>query len=102
MDILLAPMLTTAPPPIGSFPSDHGDTELHLRRMTALAPLATLANISGCPALTMPFGTDKDGLPLPIQMVAPFGAERLLLSLASALERDGRWQHPFPIAGLPS
>ncbi len=102
IDVLLAPMLAKAPPPIGSFPSDHDDTELHLRRMTALAPLATLANISGFPALTMPFGADKDGLPLPIQMVAPLGADRLLLSLASALERDGRWQHPFPIAGLPS
>lgn len=102
VDILLAPMLAKAPPPIGSFPSDHDDTELHLNRMISLAPLATLANISGFPALTMPFGADADGLPLPIQMLAPIGADRQLLSLADLLERDGRWKHPFPIAGLPS
>ena len=102
VDILLAPMLTAPPPPIGSFPSDHDDTDLHLDRMVSLAPLATLANISGFPALTMPFGADADGLPLPIQMFAPLGADRLLLSLAALIEEDDRWQHPFPVAGLPS
>lgn len=102
IDILLAPMLADAPPPIGSFPTDHHDTDRHLDRMVSFAPLATLANISGFPALTMPFGADADGLPLPIQMFAPMGDELQLLSLATALERDGRWQHLFPVAGLPS
>lgn len=102
VDVLLAPMLATPPPPIGSFPSDHGDTDLHLNRMTSLAPLATLANISGFPALTLPFGGDANGLPLPVQMFAPLGADRQLLSLAAMLEQDDRWQHRFPVAGLPS
>ncbi|PIO99950.1 amidase [Pleomorphomonas carboxyditropha] len=102
IDVLLAPMLATPPPPIGSFPSGHDDTDLHLDRMISLAPLATLANISGFPALTMPFGADAGGLPLPVQMFAPLGVDRRLLSLAATLERDDRWQHRFPIAGLPS
>ncbi|WP_370675903.1 amidase [Pleomorphomonas sp. PLEO] len=102
VDVLLAPMLATAPPPIASFPSDHDDTDLHLNRMISLAPLATLGNISGFPALTMPFGADADGLPLPVQMFAPLGADRQLLSLAAMLEQDDRWQHRFPVAGLPS
>ncbi len=102
VDILLVPMLAKAPPPIGSFPSDHDDTDLHLNRMISLAPLATLANISGFPAMTMPFGADADGLPLSIQMLSPIGADRQLLALADLLERDGRWTHRFPIAGLSS
>lgn len=102
IDVLLAPMLATAPPPIGSSPSDHDDTELHLNRMTSLAPLATLGNISGFPALTLPFGADADGLPLPVQMFAPLGADHQLLSLAAMLEQDHRWHHRFPVAGLPS
>ena len=102
IDVLLAPMLATAPPPIGSFPTDHDDTDLHLNRMISLAPLATLANISGFPALTLPFGADANGLPLPVQMFAPLGADRQLLSLAAMLEEDDRWQHRFPVAGLPS
>lgn len=100
LDCLVMPMLATAPPPIGTFPSDHDDTELHLQRMAAFAPLATLANISGFPALTLPFGADADALPLPVQMMAPMGGEGMLLSLAARLEAEGRWQHRFPVAGL--
>lgn len=101
-DALLAPMLATAPKPLGSFPTDHGDTALHFDRMAAFAPLATLANISGFPAITLPFGADAGGLPLPVQIIAPMGGERLLLSLASRLEAEERWQHRFPVAGMPT
>lgn len=100
VDVLLMPMLAVAPPLIGSFPTDHSDTELHLHRMTAFAPLASLANVSGFPALTLPFGADADGLPLPVQIMVPMGKDPLLLSLAARLEADGRWQHRHPIAGL--
>lgn len=99
-DCLLSPMLSTAPKPIGSFPTDHSDIDLHFDRMAAFSPLATLANISGFPAITLPFGTDSDDLPLPIQILAPMGCEKLLLSLAARLETELRWQHKFPIAGL--
>jgi amidase len=100
VDCILMPMLSCAPLAIGSFPSDHGNTELHLDRMTAFAPLASLANISGFPALTLPFGTDANGLPLPVQIMAPMAHEPLLLSLAARLEAEERWQHRFPVAGL--
>lgn len=100
-DLLLTPMLATPPKPIGSFPTDHGDTALHFHRMAAFAPLATLANISGAPALTLPFGADGAGLPLPVQIMAPMGGEALILAIAALLEEEGRWTHPFPIAGMP-
>lgn len=100
VDVLLTPMLASAPLPIGSFPTDHADTDLQLDRMAAFAPLAALANIAGFPAITIPFGADADGLPLPVQMMAPFGHEPLLLALAGQLEAEGRWQHKFPVAGL--
>lgn len=99
-DCLLTPMLSTAPKPIGSFPMDHSDIDLHFERMTAFSPLATLANISGFPAITLPFGEDANALPLPIQFLAPIGCEKLLLRLAARMETELRWQHKFPIAGL--
>ncbi len=99
-DCLLSPILATAPKPIGSFPTDHSDTDLHFDRMTRFAPLAPLANISGFPALTLPFGQDDNGLPLPVQLMAPMGGEETLLGLAEALEAEGRWHHRFDIAGL--
>lgn len=100
VDIVLMPMLASAPLPIGSFPVDHGDADLQLDRMAAFAPLAALANISGFPAITLPFGADVDGLPLPVQMIAPMGHDLLLLALAGRLEAEGRWQHRYPVAGL--
>ncbi|TAX64771.1 amidase [Rhizobium ruizarguesonis] len=102
VDCILMPMLSSAPLAIGSLPSDHADTDLHLERMTAFAPLACLANISGFPALTLPFGQDEHAMPLPVQIMAPMGHEPRLLSLAARLEAEGRWQHRFPVAGLPS
>ncbi|TCQ23765.1 amidase [Rhizobium sp. PP-CC-3G-465] len=102
IDALLCPILSGPPLPIGSFPSDHADLDLHFGRMAAFAPLASLANASGCPALTLPFGTDTHGLPLPVQIMAPMGGEALLLQLAHRLEQEQRYTHPFPIAGLAS
>ncbi|RWX11970.1 amidase [Rhizobium hidalgonense] len=102
VDCILIPMLASTPLAIGSFPSDHADTDLHLERMAAFAPLACLANISGFPALTLPFGQDEHAMPLPVQIMAPMGHEPRLLSLAARLEAEGRWQHRFPVAGLPS
>ena len=102
IDVVLTPMLSTAPKPIGSFPTDHGDVDLHFERMKAFAPLAALANLSGFPAITLHFGADAAGLPLPVQLVAPMGFEALLLSLSAVLEAEGRWHHPFSVAGLES
>lgn len=101
VDCILTPMLASAPLPIGSFPFDHDDIDLQIRRMTAFAPLATLANATGFPALTLPFGADDAGLPLPVQILAPMGGDRLLIELAARLEREGRWQHRFAVAGIP-
>lgn len=102
VDCLILPILARAPLPIGSFPSDHDDIDAHYERMAAFAPTATLANASGFPALTLPFGSDADGLPLPVQLIAPIGREPLLLAIAARLEAEGRWTQRFPVAGAMS
>ncbi|QQM31400.1 amidase [Martelella lutilitoris] len=100
VDCLICPMLTDQPKPVGSFPTDHDDWPLHFERMRAFAPLAALANLSGFPAITLPYGSDGDGLPLPLQIIAPMGAEAVLLKLAAELENENRWQHRFAIPGV--
>ncbi|SLN27523.1 amidase [Roseisalinus antarcticus] len=101
VDLLLTPMLSTAPVPLGHFPTDHGDVAGHFAAMGAFAPYATLANVTGAPALTLPFGADKDGLPLPVQLIAPMGGDLRLMGLAAALERTAEWRHPIPLIGGP-
>lgn len=100
VDVIVAPMLAGPAPLLGHFPNDHSDTTAHFERMTAMAPMAGLANISGCPAITLPFGSDAAGLPLPVQLLAPMGGDIRLLALAARLESEHRWTHRFPVAGL--
>jgi amidase len=45
-----------------------------------------LITVTGCPALSLPFGRTADGLPVGVQLVAPHGADRFLLEVAGALE----------------
>lgn len=99
-DAVLCPMLATAPPLLGSFPTDHDDVDAHWRRMAAFAPLAVLVNAAGTPALTLPFGADEDGLPTPVQLIGPMGSDRRLLALADRLARERPFAHRFPVVGL--
>ena len=99
LDALLLPMLSSAPPALGAFPTDHADPEAQLARMEAFAPYAALANVTGAPALTLPIGRDPAGLPLPVQLIAPIGGDLRLLALGATLEDAGRWTHPIPLFG---
>lgn len=46
-----------------------------------------LANLTGLPALTLPWGTGEDGMPIGLQLMGPHGAEALLYRVGFALEQ---------------
>jgi amidase len=48
---------------------------------------AYLITVTGCPAISVPAGQTADGLPIGVQIVAPFGQDARLLAVASAFER---------------
>ncbi len=48
---------------------------------------AYVITVTGCPAISLPAGETADGLPIGVQVVAPFGADRRLLEVAAAFER---------------
>jgi amidase len=50
---------------------------------------AYLITVTGCPAISMPAGETADGLPVGVQIVAPFGADARLLGVARAFELLG-------------
>lgn len=101
VDIFLTPMLAFAPPAVGAFPMDHADVDLHWARFDAFAPYAMLANATGVPALSIPHGSDGEGLPLPVQIVGPIGSDGLLLRVARVLESARPSSFARPVAGLP-
>jgi Asp-tRNA(Asn)/Glu-tRNA(Gln) amidotransferase A subunit family amidase len=59
---------------------------------------AGIANLTGVPAISVPVGRSAEGLPIGLQLLAPWGRDELLLDAAEALERaNGReWVDAVP------
>jgi amidase len=53
----------------------------------ALGAFTAPFNVTGQPAVSMPLGRTRSGLPIGVQLVARRGADRVLLALAAAIER---------------
>jgi Asp-tRNA(Asn)/Glu-tRNA(Gln) amidotransferase A subunit family amidase len=53
-------------------------------------------NFTGHPAVSVPWGTDPDGVPFGMQVVAPRGRDGLALGLAAAIERERPWAPTAP------
>ena len=85
-----------------------GDTALPLRKWEGqAAPRVLLGqtrayaftpawNHLGFPAASVPAGFAADGMPLGVQLIAPFGREDVLLSLAAQLEAERPWADAHP------
>ena len=77
VDVLVLPTTTTATLPVKD-----------ARTALALSPANTMfANYYGLPAISVPCGLDRHGLPLGLQIVARAGDEGAVLRLASQYER---------------
>jgi amidase len=53
-------------------------------------------NVAGFPALVVPMGQRRDGLPVAVQLVGPPGTELLLLAVAAQLEQVAPWRPHAP------
>ena len=89
-DIVLSPVLAHEPAPIGYLGPDV-DPHTHLLRVLRYVSFTPLQNVSGSPAISLPLGRSAAGVPMGIQLAAPFGQERRLLELAFELEEASPW-----------
>jgi amidase len=84
-DLLVLPASQVPPfPAEQEFPTEINGKQLdsYLDWMRA----CYLITVTGCPAISVPWGHTGGGLPVGVQLVAPHGADRFLLEVASALE----------------
>jgi aspartyl-tRNA(Asn)/glutamyl-tRNA(Gln) amidotransferase subunit A len=80
-DVLVTPTSPTVAFPIG----DKTDNPLAMY----LCDTYTIpSNLSGDPAMSVPFGTGADGLPVGVQVLAPTLAEPLMFRVAKVLEES--------------
>jgi amidase len=90
IDVLLTPVLSKPPPPIGelapTLPLDVG-----FARVRAYASYTPLQNAAGAPAMSVPMAWSASGLPIGAHFAAAKGEERRLLELAYELELARPW-----------
>lgn len=59
-------------------------------------PYLNMFDLTGHPAVSVPCGWSKDGLPLGLQIVGPWYADAKVLKAAAALETAQPWAHRIP------
>ncbi len=89
-DTFLCPTLAHPTPKIGYLGPDVPFDEAFERVMN-YASFTPAQNVSGTPAISLPMGTDSNGMPMGVQFAAGHGMERLLLELALELEEAKPW-----------
>lgn len=97
-DVLLTPTLATPAWPVGRFDQDEAgvDPEAWLRRVFEVCSFTPPANITGTPAVSLPLGTSRQGLPIGVQLAGDMGEEGKLLRLATQLETAMPWKDRLP------
>ena len=89
-DVLLTPTVATPAPPLGHL-APEVPIDVALDRLRAFLPFTAIHNVSGAPAISIPAGLSREGLPLGVQLSASLGQERTLLELAFELEEASPW-----------
>ena len=93
-DVLLTPMFTRRPIPIGAY---EGRGALwSYNGYSRWVPYNAAFNHSGQPAASIPVGFTPDGFPLSVQLVGRADDEATLLSLAAQMEQERPWADRIP------
>ncbi|SDO56390.1 amidase [Klenkia soli] len=94
-DVLLAPVCTDTPRPLGWFDHD-GDGAADFERQKRYAAFTALYNVTGQPAVSVPLHWTADGLPVGTMLVGRPADELTLVALAAQLEVARPWAHRHP------
>ncbi|QSQ23040.1 amidase [Pyxidicoccus parkwayensis] len=96
VDVWLLPTVTEPPAPLGTFAAPPDEPLAPLFRAAAFTPYCPMANMTGCPAMSVPMHWSPEGLPVGVQFIGRFGDEATLFRLAAQLESAHPWTHRRP------
>jgi amidase len=97
-DLLVTPTLGQLPAPHGTLDYDNPEhtTRSWQQRLHDYGPFTAVFNISGQPAISLPLFQSASGLPIGVQLSAPYAREDLLFQVAAQLEHAMPWEHRTP------
>lgn len=94
-DVVLSPVLRTAPPLLGTYAPDQAFEALRDGMFDWLG-YTPLQNLAGTPAISLPLHWNEAGLPIGVMFSADRDQEDCLLGLAYELEQAAPWQGRWP------
>jgi Asp-tRNA(Asn)/Glu-tRNA(Gln) amidotransferase A subunit family amidase len=97
-DMLLSPTMCQPPYPLGYLDMMTNDAERYTRSILGAIGFTSLFNSAGNPAMSVPLGSSRTGLPIGVQFAAPFGDEASLFRLGAQLEDAAPWAGRRPPA----
>jgi aspartyl-tRNA(Asn)/glutamyl-tRNA(Gln) amidotransferase subunit A len=95
VDAIVAPTLPIAAPRIGENEVMAGGKKETVR--SALVRMNRPANLTGDPAISVPCGFTRAGLPIGLQLIGPRWSEQRLLAIALAYEDATEWHKRHPV-----
>jgi amidase len=93
-DLLLTPTLAQPPVPIGALEDD--DPWVQFANAGRFTPFTQVANITGLPAVSLPFSWNEEGLPIGVQLVGRPAGEGALIRISAQLEQARPWRGRRP------
>ncbi|HVD29935.1 MAG TPA: amidase [Mycobacteriales bacterium] len=94
-DVLLAPVVTMTPRPLGWFDAD-GDGAADFERNKRYAAFTALFNVTGQPAVSLPLYWTDGGLPIGSMLVGRHADDGGLLAVSAQVEAARPWAHRHP------
>ena len=94
VDAIVAPTVPVPAPPIGAENVEVDGEQIGVR--AALVGMNRSANFTGHPAISVPCGFTRAGLPIGLQLIGRSFDESTLLRIAFAYEREHDWRARHP------
>lgn len=96
-DLVLTPTLAQLPAPIGGI-RDDSDPAADFEAQKAFTPYTSGWNVTGSPAVSVPSGWSRGGLPIGMMLAGRPGEDHMVVSAAaqveSAVDRTRNWSRP--------